>query len=129
MATLPTVNSVDEEYRYIQFHRFECGCAGPARPALVVGSHGIGGDSLWFLKEKWRLVTRISDSIEASCPGCGGRFVYRFDILPMAHIAAMYWRFGLYRLTAEGILMHMALVMDVRRRLASAGLPGLTIGQ
>ena len=115
-SRLPMVHSIEEEYRYIQFHPFECACRSP--PLREITSHGLHLRPM-FLIARCRLpfAVQVEDSVEVKCPKCGGCCTYQFDIRNVEHIQMLPRLLGLYVVSAEAVMAHMEKVREVSDRL------------
>jgi hypothetical protein len=123
--TVP-VMSIDEEYRFIEFHPFPCGCR--ESPERNIGSHGVTLSPLWLLAVPWAAYTlpvfRLTDMVEVTCPGCGGQHTYSFDIGRMPHIREGFNR--LFRHDPKVLLgNHIRMVRNLRQQSVGREFHGL----
>ena len=128
-SRLPVVESIDEEYRFIQFHPFECGCQQPPPRETrqrEITSHGLHLRPMFLLTRlRLPLAIWVEDAVEVSCPRCRGRFTYQFDIRKLEHLRLFVRRwFGFYVVSQEAVMAHMEMVGRVSDRLGKLKFPG-----
>jgi hypothetical protein len=104
------VKSLEEEYRFIQFHPFRCAC-GIHTPRKVEG-HGVLIRPAWLgrlLGGNLLPVFRLQDAVEVRCRVCHGRHSYLFDIAALPHIHRGFRR-RFVQNPSSLLFNHMALV-------------------
>lgn len=117
------VRSIDEEYRYIEFNAFECGCRNHC-PNMRVKVHTLHV----FPKPltRFSIALRLYDSVDVQCTKCLGEYRYWFDISNLAYLSAFkVGPFGWIPICKELIEVHMDKVREVQDRLRSLGISRL----
>ncbi len=109
------VKSLEEEYRYIQFHPFSCACGNPGHHE--VESHGVEIRPAWlarWLGGQLLPVFHLYDLVAIRCSECRGTYSYRFDIESLTHVSRGFRR----RFLGDPMSLlgtHMNLVMQFQK--------------
>jgi hypothetical protein len=132
MRAVP-VRSIEEEYRYIQFHPVPCPCGSERRKA---GPHGvtirpIAAMLLARVLGAWILqflpFLRLHDEIDVACPACDARATYVFDVAKIPHVEHGFRR-GRFRYHPRKLVMqHMENVVEFHRRHEGTSLGDLEL--
>jgi hypothetical protein len=121
------VQSLEEEYRYIQFNLFPCACR--RRTRRKVERHGTDFSPAWLgrLGLFFLPCFRVYDTIHVCCPTCGGRHTYWFDASAVPHIQRGL-KGGRFLINAVALLIgHMGAVVDWKKHRGDDEFHGLSL--
>lgn len=131
MRAVP-VRSLEEEYRYVQFHPFPCTCGAERRkvvnhalqirPTPVIVLTRLFGASIM----RYLPFLRLYDVILVECPACDARAGYAFDIASVPHVQRGFRRRFLHR-PRDVVMQHMGMVRECQERFRDGSLGDLEV--